>query len=154
MYHQVLQYGQSQYVNQFGMNVSNTLVDLEARVIKPPMLKYNPTSKQPNIVCTAHLSLMTKSVHFPNSNRAMVPGICELRGSEPALSNNNMHLRRLDKKMFKSAEVLNWVVLVYERPHCFRQEALRQMVTELVKACVAVGKAIQPSSTVTSRTKS
>ena len=62
MYHQVLQYGQSQYVNQFGMNVSNTLVDLEARVIKPPMLKYNPSSKQPSIVCTAHLSLMTKSV--------------------------------------------------------------------------------------------
>jgi len=62
MYHQVLQYGQSQYVRQFGMNVSNTLVELEARVIKAPMLKYNPTSKQPNVVCTAYLSLMTKSV--------------------------------------------------------------------------------------------
>ena len=53
MSHQVLQYGQSQYVRQFGMNVSNTLVELEARVIKAPMLKYNPTSKQPNVVCTS-----------------------------------------------------------------------------------------------------
>jgi len=44
------------------MNVSNTLVDLEARVIKAPMLKYNPASKQPNVVCTVYLSLMTKSV--------------------------------------------------------------------------------------------
>ena len=84
----------------------------------------------------------------------MVHGICELRGFEPAWSYNNMHLRRLDKKMFKSAEVPNWVVLIYEGPHRFRQEALRQVVTGLVKACEAVGKAIQLSSTVTSRTKS
>jgi len=56
--------------------------------------------------------------------------------------------------MFKSAQVPNWVVLVYERQHRFRQEAVRQVVTELVKACEAVGKAIQPSSTVIGRTKS
>jgi len=70
MFHQVLQYGQSQYVRQFGMNVSNTLVELEARVIKAPMLKYNPTSRQPNIVRTAYLSLMMKSVMSPNKATA------------------------------------------------------------------------------------
>ena len=51
VYHQVLQYGQSEYVRQFGINVSDTLLDIEARVIKPPTLKYNPSSKQPNVVC-------------------------------------------------------------------------------------------------------
>jgi len=56
--------------------------------------------------------------------------------------------------MFKSAQVPNWVVLVYERQHRFRQEAVRQVVTELVKACEAVGKAVQPNSTVTGRSKS
>ena len=84
----------------------------------------------------------------------MAHGICELRGSDLALSYNNTHLRRLDRKMFKSVEVPNWVVLIYERQHRFRQDTLRQVVTELVKACVAVGKAIQPISTVKSRTKS
>jgi len=52
-YYKVLQYGQSQYVLQFGMNVSNTLIDLEARIMKVPTLKYNPASKQPNVVCSA-----------------------------------------------------------------------------------------------------
>lgn len=50
--------------------------------------------------------------------------------------------------MFKSVEVPNWVVLIYERQHRFRQETARQMVTELVKACQAVGKATQLSSTL------
>ena len=58
MCRQVLQYGQSEYVRQFGMNVSNALVDLEARIIKAPTLKYNSASRQPNVVCTAYLSLM------------------------------------------------------------------------------------------------
>jgi len=54
-YYKVLQYGQSQYVLQFGMNVSNTLIDLEARIIKVPTLKYNPESKQPNVVRSTYL---------------------------------------------------------------------------------------------------
>jgi len=56
--------------------------------------------------------------------------------------------------MFKSAQVPNWVVVIYERHLRFPQEVVRQMVTELVKACEAVGKAIQPSSTITGRPKS
>jgi eukaryotic translation initiation factor 2C len=53
MCYQVLQYGQSQYVREFGISVPNPgLVELDARIIKAPTLKYNPTSKQPNVVCT------------------------------------------------------------------------------------------------------
>ena len=48
--HQVLQHGQSQYVHQFGMDISNTLVDLNARIIRSPTLKYNPESRQPSVV--------------------------------------------------------------------------------------------------------
>ena len=57
--YQVLQYGQSQYVRQFGMNpLTNDLklLELEGRIIKAPTLKYNPGSKRPNMVCTAYLS--------------------------------------------------------------------------------------------------
>ena len=54
MRYQVLQYGQSQYFRQFGMGVPNPskLVELDARILEAPRLKYNPASKQPNVVCT------------------------------------------------------------------------------------------------------
>ena len=47
---QVLQYGQSEYVRQFGMDVSDELVGVNGRIIKPPTLKYHPRSRQPNVV--------------------------------------------------------------------------------------------------------
>jgi eukaryotic translation initiation factor 2C len=51
-------YGQSQYVRQFGMKpLTDKLVDLEARLIKAPTLKYNSESKRPNVVRTTCLSL-------------------------------------------------------------------------------------------------
>ncbi|KAI9439636.1 Piwi domain-containing protein, partial [Lactarius indigo] len=45
----VLEYGQSESVRQFGMTVSNDLMNFGARVLKPLRLKYNPASKQPNV---------------------------------------------------------------------------------------------------------
>jgi eukaryotic translation initiation factor 2C len=48
---QVLQYGQSEYVRQFGMYVNTTgPLRVAARVLRPPMLRYGPGSKQPTIV--------------------------------------------------------------------------------------------------------
>ncbi|ESK91292.1 argonaute-like protein [Moniliophthora roreri MCA 2997] len=48
----VLQYGQSEYVRQFGMNVDTASgpVKLNARVLAPPTLRYGPGSKQATIV--------------------------------------------------------------------------------------------------------
>ncbi|KAF8205042.1 argonaute-like protein [Pholiota molesta] len=47
----VLAYSQSDYVRQFGMNVSSTgPLRLQARVLKPPTLRYGTGSKQPTIV--------------------------------------------------------------------------------------------------------
>ncbi|KAJ7904588.1 argonaute-like protein [Mycena olivaceomarginata] len=44
----VLAYGQSEYVRQFGMHVDNAAgpLKVQARVLKPPMLKYGPGSRQ------------------------------------------------------------------------------------------------------------
>lgn len=50
--------------------------------------------------------------------------------------------------MFKSVEVPNWVVLIYERQQRFRPETARQMIADLVKACKEVGRAIHARSTV------
>ena len=49
--------------------------------------------------------------------------------------------------MFKSVEVPNWVLLVYERQQRFRPETARQMIADLVKACKEVGRAIYARST-------
>jgi eukaryotic translation initiation factor 2C len=46
----VLAYGQSEYVRSFGMQVDTSgPVKVQARVLKPPVLKYGDTSKQPTI---------------------------------------------------------------------------------------------------------
>ena len=51
IFRQVLEYGQSEYIRQFGMTIDdNELLGIDARVIKAPRLKYNPASRQPNVV--------------------------------------------------------------------------------------------------------
>jgi eukaryotic translation initiation factor 2C len=45
----VLSYGQSEYVRQFGMNVNDKMIEVTARVLDPPTLKYGPGSKQATI---------------------------------------------------------------------------------------------------------
>lgn len=48
---QVLSYGQSEYVRQFGMAVDESSpLRVNARVLNPPTLKYGSGSKQPTIV--------------------------------------------------------------------------------------------------------
>ncbi|KAI0254712.1 argonaute-like protein [Lactifluus subvellereus] len=44
----VLEYGQSEYVRQFGMVVENEPLKIRARVINPPTLRYHQNSKQPS----------------------------------------------------------------------------------------------------------
>ena len=44
--------------------------------------------------------------------------------------------------MFKSAEVPNWIVVIYERQQRFRPGVANQMVTDLVKTCEEFGRQI------------
>lgn len=46
---QVLSYGQSEYVRQFGMNVNDKMIELTARVLDPPTLKYGQGSKRATV---------------------------------------------------------------------------------------------------------
>jgi eukaryotic translation initiation factor 2C len=52
----VLDYGQSEYVRQFGMTVADQPLRTQARVINPPTLKYHQSSKQPSAVSISFLS--------------------------------------------------------------------------------------------------
>ncbi len=52
----VLDYGQSEYVREFGMRVAEEPLRIQARVINPPTLKYHQSSKQPSAVRILFLS--------------------------------------------------------------------------------------------------
>jgi eukaryotic translation initiation factor 2C len=55
--------------------------------------------------------------------------------------------------MFRPAEIPNWVVLIYEHEQRFSQQAASQVITDLVRACEAVGWVIHGILTTASRTK-
>ncbi|KAH9006800.1 argonaute-like protein [Lactarius hatsudake] len=44
----VLEYGQSEYVREFGLTVANEPIRIQARVMNPPTLRYHQSSKQPS----------------------------------------------------------------------------------------------------------
>jgi eukaryotic translation initiation factor 2C len=52
----VLDYGQSEYVRQFGMEVADQPLRTQARVINPPTLKYHQSSKQATAVSSLFIS--------------------------------------------------------------------------------------------------
>src|SRR5579863_3567087 len=52
----VLDYGQSEYVREFGMTVEEQPLRTLARVINAPTLKYHQSSKQPSAVSTVLIS--------------------------------------------------------------------------------------------------
>jgi len=52
----VLDYGQSEYVRQFGMTVADEPLRIQARVINAPTLKYHQSSQQPSAVSIPSLS--------------------------------------------------------------------------------------------------
>jgi eukaryotic translation initiation factor 2C len=47
----VLEYGESAYVQEFGMTVEEAPLRTQARVINAPTLRYHQSSKQPSAVC-------------------------------------------------------------------------------------------------------
>ncbi len=53
----VLEYGESAYVQEFGMAVEDAPLRTQARVINAPTLRYHRTSKQPSAVRVVLLSL-------------------------------------------------------------------------------------------------
>lgn len=48
--YQVLNYGQSEFMNSFNMRVEERALRTAARVLVPPTLRYGPGSKQPTLV--------------------------------------------------------------------------------------------------------
>ena len=46
----VIDYGQSEYVRQFGMTVADEPLRIQARVINAPTLKYHQSSRQSSVV--------------------------------------------------------------------------------------------------------
>ena len=42
----ILNYRQNEYMQQFGLRVSNEMAVIQARVLAPPVLQYHPSSRE------------------------------------------------------------------------------------------------------------
>ena len=144
MFYQVLQYGQSQYVREFGMHVPTPtrLVELDGRIITAPRLNYNRESKKPTIVCTFHSSRMTidcEYLHIASRERCMehVGRFFRTTSLGPY---DNVDLERLDRFMSEPVEIPNWLLIVYERWQRSKESSVNRMIADFVQGCVAVGE--------------
>jgi len=104
----VLEYGESEYVREFGLTVSDKPLRTQARIINAPTLMYHQSSKQPDV--------------------------------KPHHGSWNL----IGKRMIYPCQVPNWMVIIYERQVRFNEWAANRMVSDLVKACKAVGIRINP----------
>ncbi|KAF8812506.1 argonaute-like protein [Phlegmacium glaucopus] len=88
----VLAYGQSEYVRQFGMHVDTSgPLKVQARVLKPPTLRYGPTSKQPTIVPNnGSWNMMDKRFYKPQPIHRWVVAIFESQARFPPPAVNEM----------------------------------------------------------------
>jgi eukaryotic translation initiation factor 2C len=88
----VLAYGQSDYVRQFGMHINTALpLKVQARVLKPPTLRYGPTSKQPTIVpINGSWNMVDKRFYKPQPIHRWVVAIFESQTRFPPPAVNDM----------------------------------------------------------------
>lgn len=54
---QILEYGQSEYIRQFGMSIDtlSPSISIDARILTPPVLKYGSGSRQLTIVSLSYI---------------------------------------------------------------------------------------------------
>ncbi|KAJ7283579.1 argonaute-like protein [Mycena rebaudengoi] len=122
----VLAYGQSEYVRQFGMIVDHSAgpLKVQARVLKPPMLKYGAGSRQPTITPRDGMQLYCSA-------------FCDTNIHVPHL--------RVDKRFFKPVEIARWVVVIYEQQRRFDEGSARDMINGLVQSAKDVGIRMAPT---------
>ncbi|KAK0460769.1 hypothetical protein IW261DRAFT_1577467 [Armillaria novae-zelandiae] len=111
---QVLAYGQSRYVRDFGLDIKTGALPMEipARMINAPELKYGPGSKQLT-VRPEGWSLEPVSI--------------------------DLALGRVDKRFSKPMLLGSWMVVIFVPQRYFRPADANGMIAALVQECQAVG---------------
>ncbi|PBK85499.1 argonaute-like protein [Armillaria gallica] len=114
---QVLAYGQSRYVRDFGPDIKTGSLPMEipARMINAPELKYGPGSKQ------------------------LIVLLSILRPRDGAWN-------LVDKKFSKPMPLGSWIVVIFVPQHHFRPDDANRMIAALVQGCEAVGELFPLSS--------
>jgi len=136
----VLQYGQSEYVRQFGMHVEDTAgaLTVKARVLEPPKLKYGPGSAQMTIVSvTMRLPFCVLILLLLLRNQTMARGICAC--CLISVSLRCLQSPRIDKRFFKPATIEKWIVVIYERQQRFTQQSAQDMIDGMLRSFKDVG---------------
>ena len=139
---QVLQYGQSEYVRAFGMNVTPTPISVSARVIPPPMLRYGPGSAEATIVSWLSDLLGFLLMTFSDRNLSTASGICQYFIYLRIIIRSSQRRYRRDKKLFRPATVRTWTIVIYESRGRFREDTARDMAKGFIDGALSVGKYI------------
>jgi eukaryotic translation initiation factor 2C len=110
---------------------------VNARVLRPPTLKYGQGSKPATIVCGDSIF----SPSFPHAAclrlHAMAHGTCKY--SSCLIKILFMFCYRMEKKMFRPAEIKHFAVIVYEAQSRFSRDLAQDMINGLIAAARDVG---------------
>ena len=116
-------------IQQFGLTVQPDArpLDIPARVLAPPTLRYGAGSRQQTIVRTIPHQPRYPSLNRLRRTHALGRGTCEC-------SRCPMHRQivddstRVDKKFYKPASFERWVVIVYENERRFNMQTAQGVV--------------------------
>lgn len=137
----VLDYGQSEYVRQFGMHVDPSVgpLKVDARVLPAPTLRYGPGSRQAAIVSSYVLKFCCKLLIIRFRPQETVHGMYVLFLPQMNCADIYPVGKMVDKKFYQPTTIKGWVVVVYERQQRFRQEAADDMIKGLLDSFKEVG---------------
>lgn len=146
---QLLQYGQSSYIRDFGMSINTAggLLQFQGRVLPTPQLQYGRGSKEPTVVCFLFSWCMLSALKSLNFVRfqGMVNGTCECFLT--SIANNVLTLWRADKKLVYPVTINHWLIVTFDTRR-FRDQAQQDLIKNLVNGFRSTGKLSLPVAKV------
>jgi eukaryotic translation initiation factor 2C len=142
IFYQKLQFETSDYITQFGMTISRQPLQIGARVINPPSLKYSGQGRQAAQASSVgyRSNLMLTVEQNPRNgawNMYAVYIIVSITSVILILIEFLYH--RVDKKFYKASSITVWAVVIYQDQRRFNDSAINGMVKGFQEACANVG---------------
>ncbi|KAH6914616.1 eukaryotic translation initiation factor 2C 2 [Coprinopsis sp. MPI-PUGE-AT-0042] len=108
-------YGQSEFIQALGLTIENTPLELDARVLPPPMVKCGAGGKFREAVSSRHgHSISDRRAHHP-----------------------------LDRKFIQPSVLSGFIIAIFERDRFFDNNAVQDMTRGFIKAAQDFGMVIQ-----------
>ncbi len=139
-----LQYGQSEYIRQFGMNINTAggPLALQGRILPTPALQYGRGSREPTVVRYFFIRIRVRRVGLSCFFAIGAKGweveyvTIQFRFRRRGAKENFF---RADKKLVAPMSVNHWLIVTFENRR-FREPGASEMVKNLIKGFESTGK--------------